>query len=198
MITAIGDVMRQCYDRGWITTRDGNASLRRKGSDSIYITPSGVRKNRIEVESILKLKIERGELIIPDGQSPSGELHMHWKLLKEAKSTMAVLHVHPTHVIAAMYAGFNLDQLSLEFPEIHRYTRVAKNVPNVPAVSVELGDLTYAYLTDFGYKLSYDIVGQVNHGVCAVAGDPWSAYEHVERLDHICEIVMKSGVRPNG
>jgi len=34
----------------------------------------------------------------------------------------------------------------------------------------------------------------VNHGVCAVAIDSWAAYEHIERLDHICEIVLKSGV----
>jgi ribulose-5-phosphate 4-epimerase/fuculose-1-phosphate aldolase len=38
------------------------------------------------------------------------------------------------------------------------------------------------------------LVGQANHGVCAVAIDPWAAYEHIERLDHICEIVMKNGV----
>lgn len=198
MITAIGDVMRQCYARGWITTRDGNASLRRKGSNCVYITPSGVRKNKIEVESIISMKVVDGELIIPEGQSPSGELHMHWNLLKEIKTTRAVLHVHPTHVIAAIYAGFELDKLAREFPEIHRYTRVAPNVPNVPAVSVELGDITYNHLTDYrGDKLVYDIVGQANHGVCSVAGDPWSAYEHVERLNHICEIVLASGVRPS-
>jgi hypothetical protein len=27
-----------------------------------------------------------------------------------------------------------------------------------------------------------------------VAIDPWAAYEHIERLDHICEIVLQSGV----
>jgi ribulose-5-phosphate 4-epimerase/fuculose-1-phosphate aldolase len=197
MITAIGDVMRQCYDRGWITTRDGNASLRRRGSNYVYITPSGVRKNKIEVESIIKMKIDKdGNLIMPEGGKPSGELHMHWNLLKDADKTRAVLHVHPTHVIAAIYAGYNLNNLAAEFPEIHRYTRVAPNVPNVPAVSVELGNLTYRHLTGGENQLKYDIVGQANHGVCSVAGDPWSAYEHVERLDHICEIVLKSGVRP--
>lgn len=195
MITAIGDVMRQCYSRGWITTRDGNASLRRKDSNIVYVTPSGVRKNKIEVESIIKMRIKDGELVVPGGQKPSGELHMHWNLLKEANETRAVLHVHPTHVIAAIYAGFDLDRLAAEFPEIHRYTRVAPNVPNVPAVSVQLGDLTCSHLTSDG-KLMYDIVGQANHGVCSVAGDPWSAYEHVERLDHICKIVLKSGIRP--
>jgi len=41
--------------------------------------------------------------------------------------------------------------------------------------------------------LAFDIVGQADHGVCAVATDPWAAYEHIERLDHICEMVLKSG-----
>lgn len=38
------------------------------------------------------------------------------------------------------------------------------------------------------------LVGQANHAVCVVAIDPWAVYEHIERLDHICEIVLKSGV----
>jgi ribulose-5-phosphate 4-epimerase/fuculose-1-phosphate aldolase len=206
MITAIGDVMRQCYSRGWITTRDGNASLRRKNSNIIYVTPSGVRKNKIEVEDMIKMKMVNGELMIPDGHKPSGELDMHYGLQRFASKTRAVLHVHPTHVIAAMYAGWDLQKLSAQFPEISRYTKVAKNIPILPATSEELGQATYFALCEGNPKLifsfpedcvMYDIVGQENHGVCAVAGDPWSAYEHVERLDHVCEIVLKSGVRPN-
>ncbi len=42
----------------------------------------------------------------------------------------------------------------------------------------------------------YDIVGLANHGMCAMASNPWLAFEHIERLDHICEIVLKSGVSP--
>lgn len=195
MITAIGDVMKRCYDNGWITTRDGNASVRRGDSKHLYITPSGVRKNVLRVEDIIKMKIESGELIIPEGSKPSGELHMHWLLLRNAPSTRAVLHVHPTHVIAAMHAGYDLQKLCEPFAEIYRYTRVGPNVPAIPAVTEELGNATYLAMcpTD---NLEYDIVGQVNHGICAVGPDPWSAYEHVERLDHICEIVLKSGLKP--
>ena len=205
MITAIGDVMRRCYDKGWITTRDGNASLRRKDSNIIYITPSGVRKNKIEVESMIKMKMDNGDLIVPDGMKPSGELHMHYALQAGAKSTRAVLHVHPTHVVAAMYAGWDLQLIAQHFPELSRYTKVAKNVPVLPVISQELGDATYFSLCEGSPNLTkssledclmFDIVGQDRHGVCAVAGDPWSAYEHVERLDHVCEIVLKSGMRP--
>lgn len=195
MITAIGDVMRRCYDKGWITTRDGNVSLRKGGSTYIYVTPSGVRKNKIEVESMIKMKIAGNELIIPENTKPSGELHMHWLLQRSAVGTRAVLHVHPTHVIAAMHAGWDLQKLCEPFAEIYRYTRVGPNVPAIPAVTEKLGLATYLAMcpTD---TLEFDIVGQVGHGVCAVSNDPWSAYEHCERLDHICEIVLKSGVSP--
>lgn len=190
MITAIGDVMRRCYDKGWITTRDGNASLRRKGSNIIYITPSGVRKNKIEVESMIRMKIVDSKLLIPNGTVPSGELRMHWNILQHATQTVSVLHVHPTHVVAAMYAGWDLQQLAAQFPELGRYTKVGPTVPILPVTSDILGDTTWENIQ------GYDILGQDRHGVCAIAGDPWSAYEHVERLDHICEIVLKSGVKP--
>lgn len=195
MITAIGDVMRRCYDKGWITTRDGNASVRSTGSKYVYITPSGIRKNTIRVEDIIKMQVAGQELIIPEGAKPSGELHMHWLLQRGATTTRAVLHVHPTHVIAAMHAGFDLQKICEPFAEIYRYTRVAPNVAALPAVSDKLGAATYLALCPTDH-LQYDIVGQVGHGVCAVAVDPWSAYEHIERLDHICEIVLKSGVKP--
>ncbi len=195
MITAIGDVMRRCYDKGWITTRDGNASVRYGKETTIYITPSGIRKNVIRVEDIIKMKLENGELTIPEGTKPSGELHMHYLLQRGAINTRAVLHVHPTHVIAAMHAGWDLQELCKPFAEIYRYTKVGPNVPEIPAVTEKLGNATYLAMcpTD---SLEFDIVGQVGHGVCAVAGDPWTAYEHIERLDHICEIVLKSGVKP--
>ena len=96
-----------------------------------------------------------------------------------------------------MYAGFDLQALSLEFPEIHRYTRVAPNVPNVPAISRELAEATCdALALQADGSISADIVGLDRHGVIAVARDPWGAFEHIERLEHICQIVLASGVRP--
>lgn len=205
MIKELCDVMEQCYKRGWITTRDGNASFRRKDSNYIYITPSGDRKNVLRVEDIIKMSIDNGNLIIPQGTKPSGELEMHYSLQRFASNTRSILHVHPTHVVAAMYAGWELSELAKQFPELHRYTKVARNVPVLPVTSAELANATYLSMcegSDNLFKSSpedcvmFDIVGQDRHGVCAVARDPWSAYEHVERLDHICEIILKSGIRP--
>jgi ribulose-5-phosphate 4-epimerase/fuculose-1-phosphate aldolase len=198
MITAIGDVMRECYKRGWITTRDGNCSVRKSGSDKIYITPSAVRKNLIYPEFIQSLSIlEDGTLATPKAENPSGELEMHWQLLKDAPKTRCVLHVHSTNIVAAMYAGWDLKSMSDQFPEIYRYTCVGPNVPVLPAVSQALADSTSQALGLCDGKLEYDVVGQGNHGVCAVGKNPWHAFEHIERLEHICQIVLNSGVRPS-
>ena len=197
MLTAVGDVMRRAYEKGWITTRDGNISLRRRNSDVLYITPSGWRKTIIHPEHIIRMKINGdGELTVPDGQKPSGEVEMHRLLQLENTVTRAIVHVHPTHIVAAMFAGWDLQELARLFPEVNRYTRVGSSVPTLPAISNDLAVKTFECLTDPMGNRIFDIVGQAQHGVCAVASDPWSAYEHVERLDHICEIALKSGVAP--
>ncbi len=195
MLTAIGDVMRKCHENGWITTRDGNISLKRNNSKTLYITPSGCRKTIIHPEHIVKCKME-DNLIIPEGVKPSGELEMHYLLQKDYKKTRAVVHVHATNIVAAMFAGWNLQLIAQQFPEIYRYTRVGPSVPVLPATSKDLATATARAIDIFpSGDTSFDIVGQANHGVCAIGPDPWSAYEHIERLEHICEIVLKSGVK---
>ena len=44
MLDTICDVMKAAYDKKWISTRDGNASFKRKNENFLYVTPSGVRK----------------------------------------------------------------------------------------------------------------------------------------------------------
>jgi L-fuculose-phosphate aldolase len=95
-----------------------------------------------------------------------------------------------------MFAGWDLQLLAASFPEVNRYTRVGPSVSKLPATSKDLAEATFNAMTDLMGNRIYDVVGQAAHGVCAVAKDPWAAYEHIERLDHICEIVLKSGVRP--
>jgi len=197
MITAIGDVMREAYKRGWITTRDGNISLRRKGSDLIYITPSGWRKTIIHPEHMVKVKLTPAGVSIKGDVKASGELHMHSMIQRYRKRTTAVVHLHPTYTVAAMYAGIDLQELAQDFPELGRYTRVAPSVPVLPVTSSELAIATFSALAGnerlLGSPLLYDIVGQASHGVCAVAHNPWDAFEHIERLEHICQIALVSG-----
>lgn len=197
MLTSMGDIMREAYRRGWITTRDGNISVRKKGS-RFYITPSGVRKTIIHPEHILRAKFQGDELVFDDEDAnPSGELEMHRLLQSSHKGCRAVVHLHPTYTIAAMEAGWNLQKLAGMFPEISRYTKVGPSTHIHPVCSDSLATETFDSFTGYSEKVIYDIVGQPRHGVTAMAKTPWDAFEHIERLEHICQIIAASGVRPD-
>jgi ribulose-5-phosphate 4-epimerase/fuculose-1-phosphate aldolase len=209
MLETICEVMLDAYKRNWITSRDGNVSIRHHDRDHFYITPSGVRKQTLQPDQFKKIGImfqpaERWNWIelpysdISANLKPSGELPLHFGLQKRmgqhSGDVRVVVHVHPTYCIAAMHAGIDLSTISDAFPELNRYTRVAPNVGDVPPISQELADRCHENLQlDSLGNIAYDIVGIKGHGVVAIDTSPWRAYEHIERLEHICKIVLASG-----
>jgi L-fuculose-phosphate aldolase len=215
MLETICETLVEAYRRNWITSRDGNVSIRHHDRDHFYITPSGVRKQTMQPDQFKKIKITR---YIPSGLGtanythsweemsytdissnlkPSGELPLHFGLQKEMgqhrEDVRVVVHLHPTYCVAAMHAGIELGAIAKEFPELSRYTKVANNVPDVPPISQELADRCHEnlWLRKDG-TISFDIVGIKGHGVVAIDTSPWRAFEHIERLEHICKIVLAS------
>ena len=209
MLETICDIMVDAYKRNWITSRDGNVSIRHHDRDHFYITPSGVRKQTLQPDQFKKIGITTrpDEYVnwvdlpytdISKNLVPSGEIPLHFGLQKEmgqhSGEVRVVVHVHPTYCIAAMHAGIDLSTISDAFPELNRYTKVAPNVGDVPPISQELADQCHKMLQlDSAGNIAYDIVGIKGHGVVAIDTSPWRAYEHIERLEHICKIVLASG-----
>jgi len=209
MLETICEVLEDAYKRNWITSRDGNVSIRHHDRDHFYITPSGVRKQTLQPDQFKKIgimfqPIERWNWIdlpytdISKNLKPSGEIPLHFGLQKNmgqhSGDVRVVVHVHPTYCIAAMHAGIDLSTISDAFPELNRYTKVAPNVGDVAPISQELADRCHENLKlDNAGNISYDIVGIKGHGVVAIDTSPWRAFEHIERLEHICQIVLASG-----
>lgn len=210
MLETCCDVLAEAYNRNWITSRDGNLSIRYHDRNHFYITPSGVRKQKLQYDMFKKIRIankgttEYPEVIEQDDISgnlqPSGELPLHWGLQRQmgqhSEDIRVVVHLHPTYTIAAMHRGIVLQDLVRDFPELSRYTKVAPNVGDVAPISQELADECHRALEldQFG-NIAYDIVGIKGHGVVAIDTTPWRAFEHIERLEHICQIVLASGVK---
>lgn len=215
MLETICETLVEAYRRNWITSRDGNVSIRHHDRDHFYITPSGVRKQTLQPDQFKKIAIKQSlgtgfsdvypihdyEIVpysdISTGLKPSGELPLHFGLQKEMgqhrNDVRVVVHLHPTYCVAAMHAGIDLSTVVNDFPELSRYTRVAPNVPDVPPISQELADRCHENLRlDRHGNIAYDIVGIRGHGVVAIDTSPWRAFEHIERLEHICKIVLAS------
>jgi ribulose-5-phosphate 4-epimerase/fuculose-1-phosphate aldolase len=219
MLETCCDILVDAYKRNWITSRDGNISIRHHDRDHFYITPSGVRKQTMQPDQFKKILIkpphswnETGTGLLADrwgwkelpysdisaNLKPSGEMPLHFGLQKQMGQhrgeVRVVVHVHPTYCIAAMHAGIDLSTVSAAFPELNRYTKVAPNVGDVKPISQELADQCHKNLQlDEEGNIAYDIVGIKGHGVVAIDITPWRAYEHIERLEHICKIVLASG-----
>ena len=204
MLETICDIMVDAYKRNWITSRDGNVSIRHHDRDHFYITPSGVRKQTLQPDQFKKIGIynyswmEKDYTDISANLKPSGEIPLHFGLQRamgqHSNEVRVVVHVHPTYCIAAMHDGIDLGTISAAFPELNRYTKVAHNVGDVPPISQELADRCHENLKlDRDGNIAYDIVGIKGHGVVAIDTSPWRAFEHIERLEHICKIVLASG-----
>ena len=214
MLETICDTLVEAYRRNWITSRDGNVSIRHHDRDHFYITPSGVRKQTMQPDQFKKIKLveqinptppfltttwqEEFYTDISTNLKPSGEIPLHFGLQKamgqHSNEVRVVVHLHPTYCIAAMHAGIDLSTVSAAFQELNRYTKVEHNVGDVPPISQELADRCHEnlQLDDYG-NIAYDIVGIKGHGVVAIDTSPWRAFEHIERLEHICQIVLSSG-----
>jgi L-fuculose-phosphate aldolase len=208
MLETICDIMIDAYKRNWITSRDGNVSIRHHGRDHFYVTPSGVRKQTLQPDQFKKIAVVNNMFDEPEysweempytdistNLRPSGELPMHFGLQRKIDTEVRVImHFHPTYTTAAMYAGIDLQNLLNEFPELSRYTSVGPTVPMLPPVTQDLAD---ACIENIGLnantgEIKYNIIGMDRHGVVAVDISPWRAYEHIERLEHICKIVLSS------
>ena len=205
MLETICDTLVEAYRRNWITSRDGNVSIRHHDRDHFYITPSGVRKQTMQPDQFKKIRIvgsmlweEQPYSDISANLKPSGEIPLHFGLQRamgqHSTDVRVVVHLHPTYCVAAMHAGIDLSTIVNDFPELSRYTKVAPNVGDVPPISQELADRCHEnlWLRKDG-TIGFDIVGIKGHGVVAIDTSPWRAFEHIERLEHICQIVLASG-----
>ena len=200
MLETISDCMRKAYDLNWITARDGNISVRFPGRDHFWCTPSGIRKTELAPSLFKKISIT-GEVLpytdVSAGLKPTGELPMHLALQQNLPTDeeRVVVHLHPTYITAAMHRGIELDSLVDSFPELSRYTSVGPNVDSFLPLTEELarGCCSKLGLQSNG-AVKHDIVGMKGHGCVAVDTTPWRTFEHIERLEHICKIVLGSGM----
>ncbi len=207
MIETCCQLMVEAYEKGLMTSRDGNVSIRFRGDNHFWLSPTNIRKHTLQPDQFKKLAlylsdtktaVELPYTDISKCLKPSGEFPIHYLLQKHLPlncESRVVMHVHSTYTVAAMEAGIKLETLKNRFPEIARYTKVAPSTTEVPPISwdLALACTEKLNLDSVTGAVDYDIVGIKNHGVVSIDVTPWRAYEHIERLEHICKIVLLSG-----
>lgn len=178
LIREIVEVSKLMYERGYITSKEGNLSYR--VGDRIVITPSGTPKFNLKEEDIVVVSID--DLKRGVRGNASSEVFTHLECYLTGEDVKCVLHAHPENTIVLDLLGYNFKTKLLAEAEYF------------------LGDI---YITQYATPgtpeganvvrgVKNDIIILRKHGVIIKSKtNLWDAFYRLEILEKYSSIVYK-------
>jgi L-fuculose-phosphate aldolase len=174
-----------CYDRGLITSNDGNISTR-LGEDRVIITPAGLCKGRMDVDDLLILDLD-GKMVKAHPRRhhrPSTETAMHLEAYRQRPDVRAAIHAHPVFATALTVAGMPLPIDVL--PEVLlTLGEVPTSTYATPSTDEDAGAVS-------GLLGQHDAILLRQHGALTVGADLDEALVNLERVEHVAEVFWRA------
>lgn len=163
--------MRRLYRQQLTTSSGGNISAR--GENSVFITPSGIDKARINTEQIGEVAFD-GQLI-ESAHPLSMETAMHLAIYETREDVMAIVHAHPVYATAFASSSQTLDS---HLTSEGRYVigHVAK------ADYALMGTHALADVVSKAAENS-NVILMENHGIIAVGKTLLEAFDRLEVME---------------
>lgn len=181
------EICRRLHGKNLLASADGNVSYR-VSDEEILITPAGVNKARLKPEDVavitLDNRIVRG--------NPSSERLMHLEVYRKSPRARAIVHAHPPTAIAWTVARPDLQELPAE--ALSELILAVGRVPVAPYArpgSLDMGTVLHPFLPQCR------VILLARHGALAWGEDLEEAYNGMERLEHVSQI-LKSAVELGG
>lgn len=159
------EAAKQLYDSKLVAGTSGNISLRGQNG-LIYITPSSLSYEDMQIEDIVELDIngKRSD----EKQVPSSEWQMHLEILKAYPEINAVVHTHSPYATAC---AVNHETIPFILVEMRPFLGGdIETAPFAPAGSEELGKTIIPFLKNRKACL----LG--NHGTISVGSEMSDAF----------------------
>jgi len=179
--TAIADICKKIYDRGYVVATSGNVSVR--NSKHLLITPRATRKDQMRPELIVECDADG--IPINPAALPSTEIEMHREAYRQRKDIHAVIHAHPPYCTACSLASILLTEMVL--PELAVYLGPVPTVPYATPGTSELAEAVKPYLADHNAMLL------MRHGVLVLGKDLQDAFNRLEHLEYIAHVAYLVG-----
>ncbi|MDW8034204.1 MAG: class II aldolase/adducin family protein [Nitrososphaerota archaeon] len=90
----------------------GNISVRAPEEDLFIITPSGLKKDRLNPEDMVVININGN--MIEGFRKPSVETPMHLAIYKNRSDVKAIVHAHPVYSAVFAVTGFDITPITEE------------------------------------------------------------------------------------
>ena len=116
--------MHQLYNQGILTDLGGNISGRLPESEEIWISPSGIKKDTVTPDMLVKIDLEGNILEAPNSElRPSIESRIHTTIYEDDEDYCAIIHSHAPYAQAYSIVGpFDIppfsQELSIIIPEL--------------------------------------------------------------------------------
>jgi L-fuculose-phosphate aldolase len=175
----IVEVCKRIHSRGWISSTDGNVSVR-LSRDKILITPTGIHKGYMSERDVIVVDMD-GKLVA-GARKPSTEIVLHLTCYRERPDVNAVVHAHPTMCVAFSLAGVSLAKCLL--PEVIFTLGSIPTAEYAAPTTVDVAESVKSHIKDF------DAVILARHGSVTVGADVFGAYNTLERMEHVAEITF--------
>lgn len=193
------DLCRQFFVSGWVTGTGGSISIR--FGDRIYMTPSGVQKERIEPEDVFVLDLHGNMLSVPTRKPGTlrapklSECSPLFLVAFRHRKAGAVLHSHDMscNIVSAMCEGKSewriRKQEMIKGITGHGYLDelvipIIDNTPHEHELTASLEDAVLKYPKAVGVLVRH-------HGVYVWGGSWEEAKRHGEVLHYLFEISLK-------
>ncbi|MGM8212436.1 class II aldolase/adducin family protein [Virgibacillus sp. W0430] len=160
----------------------GNVSVRK--GDIIYITPSALPYDEMEIDDVLEVDVHSGK-VVKGHRNPSSETSMHRYIYEKDERVGAIVHTHSTY--ATIFACANL-----AIPPVH-YTiaDIGREVPVAPYARYGSEKLAQ-YAVETINKEKCNGILLANHGVVAVGETLADAYRRAEVIEEVAHLAYGS------
>lgn len=176
--TAIAEIGKLCYQKGFIVGADGNISARMQDG-TVLITPAGAMKGFLSPESMAH--VDMSGKVVDNGPRASTETGIHLVSYKERPDIKAVLHCHPPHAVALTLAG-----IDMQIPLIPEIIVTIGGIPTAPFATPGTEELPESIRNIVRCS---DTVVMQNHGSVTLGSNLLDAFKKLDMLEHTAKIL---------
>lgn len=173
------EVMTRIYERRLTTPSGGNLSIL-DDDGSLWVTPSQLDKGRLRPSHMVRILADDSWT---SEVKPTSEWPFHRAILQARPDCRAVVHAHPTSLVAFSVVGkpLVLDQ----FPDLCRWIRRVGFAPYAVPGSKKLGQVLGE-----AFAAGCDATLMENHGAVACGRSLLEAFHRFEAIEHLASIML--------
>lgn len=173
----IVEVCKRIHAKGWISSTDGNVSIK-LGGNRYLVTPTGIHKGFMDERDLIV--VDGSGRLVTGSRQPTSEITLHLTCYQARPDVRSVVHAHPTMSVAFSLAGIKLAKCLL--PEVVFTLGSIPTAEYAPPTTAQVAESITRYIMD------YDAIILERHGSLTVGGDVFCAYNTLERMEHVAEI----------